>query len=383
MIEYIPGLEKVPAARSSISFINGEEGILEYRGYRIEELGEKATFEEVTYLLLRGHLPTEQELSEFAAKLHAARTLSPEIKNMLAHFPRTAHPMAALQTLTAAMGMEMPPDSLESEASREHAAIELIGKFPTLVAAAHRARDGKPIIEPDTTLDRDANFLYMVTGEVPDELAAHVLNVSLILHADHTMNASTFAARVTASTECDPAAAMAAAVGSLSGPLHGGANERVLVMLNEIGSVDNVEPWLEKRLAAKQKVMGLGHRVYKTKDPRATILQKLARELFDKLGSSPLYDVALELERVATEKLGGRGIYANVDFYSGIVYNKMGIPTDLFTPIFAVSRISGWMAHWMEQMQQNRLFRPTQVYTGAREMKYVPLSERTEDVRTS
>ncbi len=379
MIEYIPGLAKVPAAESAISFIDGDKGILEYRGIRIEELAAHSTFEEVTYLLLHGELPTQEQLDSFTQRVREARVLSDEMRSMIQCFPKGAHPMASLQTCTSALGL-LQGETVSDEGRRNEAAIQFIGVIPTLVAAAHRARLGEDIIEPDMSLDRSTDFLRMLTGETPDALSAKVMNVSLILHADHTMNASTFAARVTASTESEPAAAISAAVGSLSGPLHGGANERVLVMLEEIGSVSAVAPWFEAKLARKEKIMGLGHRVYKTKDPRAPILQGLVSELFEARGSSPLYDVAIELERCAEDKLGARGIYPNVDFYSGIVYNKLNIPTDIFTPIFAVSRISGWMAHWLEQMRDNRLFRPTQIYKGRREVSYVAIGDRTNGV---
>jgi citrate synthase len=223
----------------------------------------------------------------------------------------------------------------------------------------------------------------MLSGEKPDTVKARAMDVCLILHADHTMNASTFTTRVTASTECQPAAALSAAVGSLSGPLHGGANEAVLHQLEEIGSRERVASWFEQKLAKKEKIMGMGHRVYKTKDPRANILQLLARDLFVKFGSSPLYDIAAELERLAIDKLGPRGIFPNVDFYAGIVYSRLGIPIDLGTPIFAVSRVSGWAAHWMEQMRHNRLFRPTQVYQGEHNVPYVPMPERKAPVKTA
>jgi citrate synthase len=291
--------------------------------------------------------------------------------------------MAALQTAVAAVGMVTAPRNIYDEQTREDCAVDFIGKFPSLVAAIHRVRHGQPILNPDPSLPIAADFLHMLSGDKPDTNKARAMDVCLILHADHTMNASTFTTRVTASTECQPAAALSAAVGSLSGPLHGGANEAVLHMLEEIGSKDKAAPWFEGKLERKEKIMGMGHRVYKTKDPRATILQGLARELFVKFGSSPLYDIAVELEQMATEKLGPRGIYPNVDFYAGIVYNRLAIPTDLFTPIFATSRVAGWSAHWMEQMRHNRIFRPTQVYQGEHNVPYVPMSERKEGVRTT
>ncbi len=383
MIEYIPGLEKVPAAESSISFIDGEKGILEYRSIRIEDLAAHSTFEEVAFLLLNGRLPVEAELADFTRRVARARTLSKDLQEVVKRTPKDAHPMSALQTAVAAVGMVTEHKNIYEEKVREECAVDFIGKFPSLVAAIHRVRNGKSIVEPDPSLTVAADFLHMLSGDKPDPNKARALDICLILHADHTMNASTFTARVTASTECQPAAAISAAVGSLSGPLHGGANEAVLHMLQEIGSKDRVAPWFEKKLAGKEKIMGMGHRVYKTKDPRATILQGLARDLFDKFGSSPLYDIAVELEQMAIEKLGPRGIYPNVDFYAGIVYNRLAIPTDLFTPIFAVSRVAGWSAHWMEQMRHNRLFRPTQVYQGSHEVAYVPMAKRKEGVRTA
>ncbi|MDH5268622.1 MAG: citrate synthase [Candidatus Krumholzibacteria bacterium] len=383
MIEYIPGLEKVPAAESAISFIDGEKGILEYRGIRIEDLAAHSTFEEVAFLLLNGRLPAENELAEFNRRVAKARVLSPELQKVVSCTPKSAHPMSALQTAVAAVGMVGEHRNVYDEKTREDCAIEFIGKFPSLVAAIYRVRHGKKVVEPDPSLTIAADFLHMLSGEKPDTNKARAMDICLILHADHTMNASTFTARVTASTECQPAAAISAAVGSLSGPLHGGANEAVLHMLEEIGSPGAVGPYFEKKLERHEKIMGMGHRVYKTKDPRATILQGLARDLFEKFGSSPLYDIAVELEQMAIAKLGPRGIYPNVDFYAGIVYNRLAIQTDLFTPIFAVSRVAGWSAHWMEQMRHNRLFRPTQVYQGQHEVPYVPMSERKEGVRAS
>jgi 2-methylcitrate synthase len=383
MIEYIPGLEKVPAAESAISYIDGEKGILEYRGIRIEDLAAHSTFEEVAYLLSNGRLPTEHELADFSKRIARARVLPADLQAVVKCTPRGAHPMAALQTAIAAVGMVMSQRDIHDEKAREECAVEFIGKFPSLVAAIHRVRNGQPIVAPDPSLPIAADFLHMLSGDKPDTNKARAMDVCLILHADHTMNASTFTTRVTASTECQPAAAISAAVGSLSGPLHGGANEAVLHMLEEIGSPDKAAAWFEKKLEHKEKIMGMGHRVYKTKDPRATILQGMVRELFAKFGSSPLYDIATELETLAHDKLGPRGIYPNVDFYAGIVYNRLGIPTDLFTPIFAVSRVAGWASHWMEQMRHNRLFRPSQVYQGEHNVPYVPMSERKEGVRTA
>jgi len=376
MIEYIPGLEKVPAAESSISFIDGEKGILEYRGIRIEDLAANCIFSEVSFLLFEGHLPTKTELDAFIKHERASRKLDSQMIDLIKGLPRDGHPMAQLQTCVSAMGMWMDPVDMKDEASRKAAASKFIGSFVSIIPAIHRARIGAKVLEPDTSLGRATDFLRMLTGESPDERVARALDVALILHADHTMNASTFATRVVASTESEPSAAVAAAVGSLSGPLHGGANERVIQMLENIGSVKAVKPWFEKKIANKEKIMGMGHRVYKTKDPRATILQGLCKEVFEVKGSTPLYDIALELESLAIPELGSKGIYPNVDYYSGILYHQIGIPTDLYTPIFALSRISGWMAHWLEQMAHNRLFRPTQVYTGKRDVTFVPIDKR-------
>jgi len=376
MPEYVPGLAGVPAARSSVSFIDGDAGILEYRGIRVETLAEQSCYEEVAYLLLYGRLPKATELQAFSDRLNTDRAVPSDLIDVIRGFPAVAHPMSVLQTSMAVLGMDRPNLDYSRESIREEEAINIIARFPTVVAAFHRAREGLKPIEPDNSLGYAADFLRMVTGEVPDELSTRVIDASLIVHADHTMNASTFTARVTASTGASPYAVVSAAVGTLSGALHGGANERVLTMLHTIGSKSDVWDFVTEALAAKEKIMGLGHRVYRTKDPRAHILQRLANELFQKKGKSDVYDIAVELEKAAEELLSNKGIYPNVDFYSGIVYDKLGIPVDLFTPIFAIARSAGWMAHWLEQMQDNRLFRPKQIYEGSRDAEYIPISER-------
>ena len=374
--ELVPGLAGIPAAESSISYIDGQAGILEYRGHRIETLAEKSNFEETCWLLWHGELPTRKQLDGFRASLAAYRGIPQEAVDVIERLPKGGHPMAALQAGMATLGMYSPNVDVHDQAQREDAYARLIAATPTLVAAFARARAGKPFVAPDPELDTAANFLYMLTGEKPDELAAHVLDVCLVLHADHTMNASTFAARVVASTEADPYSVCASAVGALKGPLHGGANERVLQQLETIGSADAVPAWLDKVSAEKGKIMGFGHRVYKTKDPRAKRLQTLVREVRQKLGSTPVYDTALALEDAVVAKLGAKGIHPNVDFFSGIVYEKLGIPTDFFTPIFAIARVSGWLSHWNEQMHDNRIFRPGQIFTGAHDAVYVPIDER-------
>ncbi|OWY68725.1 citrate synthase [cyanobacterium TDX16] len=374
--EFRPGLEGIPAAQSGISFVNGQQGILEYRGIRIEELAEKSNFLETAYLLIWGELPTQQELEEFEHEVRHHRRIKYRIRDMMKSFPESGHPMDALQASAAALGLFYSKRDLENPVYVRDAVVRLLATVPTMIAAFQLMRNGNDPVRPHDGLDYSANFLYMLNEREPDPLAARIFDVCLILHAEHTMNASTFSARVTASTLTDPYAVVASAVGTLGGPLHGGANEEVITMLEEIGSVENVRPYLEDCMQRKAKIMGFGHRVYKVKDPRATILQKLAEQLFEKFGYDKYYDIAVELEHAVAEKLGEKGIYPNVDFYSGLVYRKMGIPTDLFTPVFAIARVAGWLAHWKEQLVQNRIYRPTQVYNGHHDVSYTPVHLR-------
>ncbi|MDJ0651020.1 MAG: citrate synthase [Xenococcaceae cyanobacterium MO_188.B19] len=375
--EYKPGLENIPATKSSISHVNGQEGILEYRGIRIEELASKSSFLETAYLLIWDSLPSAIQLKEFETDILYHRRIKYRIRDMMKCFPETGHPMDALQTSAAALGLFYSRRALDDPEYIRKAVVRILAKIPTMVAAFHQMRRGNDAIQPNDDLDYATNFLYMLTERKPHPIAARIFDVCLMLHAEHTINASTFSAMVTASTLTDPYAVIASAVGTLAGPLHGGANEEVLLMLEEIGSKDNVLPYIENRIANKQKIMGFGHRVYKVKDPRAAILQQLAEQLFEETGHDPYYDIALELEKVVEGKLGAKGIYANVDFYSGLVYRKLGIPADLFTPIFAIARVAGWLAHWKEQLAVNRIFRPTQVYTGDHNKPYVSIKERT------
>lgn len=372
----VPGLAGVPAAESAISYIDGQIGILEYRGFPIEVLAVESTFEETAWLLWHGELPTQTELDAFSAQLVSYRDVPQAVYDTLKSLPKNGHPMAALQAGYAALGMSWPDCKVSDPAAREDAYARLVAATPVLVAAFERVRQGKDVVAQDPSLGTAANFLWMLNGEKPADLVARVLDVALILHADHTMNASTFTARVVASTECDPYSMCASAIGSLKGPLHGGANERVLIQLEKIGSKEAVKGWFAKQQAAKGKIMGFGHRVYKTKDPRSKLLQDLAKEMFEQFGSTPIYDIATTLEDEVVKHLGGKGIHPNVDFFSGIVYQKMGIPTDVFTPIFAIARVSGWLAHWNEQMADNRLFRPGQVFTGSHGSVYTPIADR-------
>ncbi|MEM1252200.1 MAG: citrate synthase [Cyanobacteria bacterium P01_H01_bin.21] len=376
LCEYRPGLEGIPATESSISYVDGQKGVLEYRGIRIEELAQKSTFLETAYLLIWGGLPTKQELDAFKDEIQHHRRLKYRIRDMMKCFPESGHPMDALQACAAALGLFYSRRALEDPAYIQAAVVRLLAKIPTMVAAFKLIRKGNDPVQPRDDLDYATNFLYMLNEEVPDPLAARIFDVCLTLHAEHTINASTFSAMVTASTLTDPYAVVASAVGTLAGPLHGGANEEVIAMLQEIGSVDKVRPYVDDRIARKAKIMGFGHRVYKVKDPRAVILQGLVEQLFDKFGQDEYYAIALELETAVTERLGQKGVYPNVDFYSGLVYRKLGIPTDLFTPIFAIARVAGWLAHWKEQLAENRIFRPTQIYTGPHDQAYKNVSER-------
>ncbi|MDS3861276.1 citrate synthase [Thermosynechococcaceae cyanobacterium BACA0444] len=374
--EYRPGLEGIPAAQSSVSFVDGQVGRLEYRGIPIQELAEKSTFLETSYLLIWGKLPTAEELRDFCYEIQYHRRVKYRIRDMMKCFPESGHPMDALQASAAALGLFYSRRALDDPAYIRAAVVRLLAKIPTMVAAFQLIRKGNDPVTPKDDLDYAANFLYMLSEREPDPVAAHIFDTCLTLHAEHTMNASTFSARVTASTLTDPYAIVASAVGTLAGPLHGGANEEVIEMLEEIGSVEKVRPFVDACLARKAKIPGFGHRVYKVKDPRATILQKLAEDLFARFGSDMYYDIALELEQIVSQELGPKGIYPNVDFYSGLVYRRLGIPNDLFTPVFAIARVAGWLAHWKEQLEANRIYRPTQVYAGYHDQAYVPIEAR-------
>ena len=374
--EFRAGLEGVPVTQSSISFVDGQHGILEYRGIPIHELAEKSTFLETAYLLIWKELPTKEELEAFKNEIQYHRRLKYHIRDMMKCFPESGHPMDALQACAAALGLFYSRRALDDPTYIRAAVVRLLAKIPTMVAAFQLMRKGNDPVQPRDDLSYAANFLYMLNEKEPDPLAAKIFEVCLVLHAEHTINASTFSAMVTASTLTDPYAVIASAVGTLAGPLHGGASEEVIEMLDQIGSVENVRPYLDDRLQRKERIMGFGHRVYKVKDPRAIILQGLAEQLFEKFGHDKYYDIATELERAVEEKLGGKGIYPNIDFYSGLVYLKLGIPTDLFTPVFAISRVAGWLAHWKEQLNENRIFRPTQIYTGLHSAPYIAIGDR-------
>ena len=379
-LPFRPGLEGVPATQSAICDIDGIRGLLTYRGYPLEQLAANSTFLETAYLLIWGELPTIFQLRDFEQEVQMHRRVSFRIRDMMKCFPAGGHPMDALQASAASLGLFYSRRALDDPQYVFDAVVRLIAKIPTMVAAFQLIRKGQDPIQPRDDLAYSANFLYMLTEREADPIAARIFDRCLILHAEHSLNASTFSARVTASTLTDPYAVVASAVGTLAGPLHGGANEDVLEMLEEIGSVDAVEGWLDQAIKAKKKIMGFGHREYKVKDPRAVILQKLAEDLFLRFGEDAMYDVARRLEEVAADRLGPKGIYPNVDFYSGLVYRKLGIPRDLFTPIFAIARTAGWLAHWREQLGANRIYRPTQIYTGSSERAWLPLESRPASV---
>jgi citrate synthase len=374
--DFMPGLAGVPAAKSAISDVDGTRGVLEYRGIRVEELCAKSSFLETSYLLLFGRLPNASELSQWMQDITHHRRIKFRIVDLLKCLPEHGHPMDALQAAVAALGMFYPGRNVKDVGNNYWSAVRLIAKLPTIVAAWARLRRGDDYIPPRDDLGFAENFLYMLTESAPHPLWTDVFDDCLILHAEHTMNASTFAGMVTASTLADPYTVVASAIGALKGPLHGGANEEVVAMLREIGSAGNAETYVTARLSQKQKLMGFGHRVYKVKDPRATVLQDLCVRLFNVCGTSPLYEVAVAVEQVAAEQLQDKAIHPNVDFYSGIIYDKMGIDVDLFTPLFAMARVSGWLAHWLEQLRENKLYRPDQIYSGEHNRPYVPVERR-------
>ena len=374
--DFMPGLAGVPAAKSAISDVDGIRGVLEYRGIRVEELCQHSSFLETSYLLLFGRLPTATELTQWVDDVTHHRRIKFRIVDLLKVMPEHGHPMDALQAAVAALGMFYPGRNVKDVENNYWSAVRLIAKLPTIVAAWARLRRGDEYIPPRDDLPFADNFLYMLTETVPHPLWSEVFDDCLILHAEHTMNASTFAGMVTASTLADPYTVVASSIGALKGPLHGGANEEVVTMLKEIGTPAQARAAVEARLGGKNKLMGFGHRVYKVKDPRATVLQDLCMRLFNVCGTSPLYEVAVAVEQLASERLQGKGIYPNVDFYSGIIYDKMGIEVDLFTPLFAIARVSGWLAHWLEQLRENKLYRPDQIYSGEHDRHYVPIDRR-------
>ena len=367
------GLRGVVAAQSAIGDVNGEQGILIYQGYNIHDLAEHSTFEEVVFLLWNGRLPKADELAELKSKFQENYEIPSAVIEMMKTFPTDADPMDVLRTAVSALDFY---DKAGHGTDRENAintAIKLTAQMGTIVTAWERIRSGKDIIAPDKSLTIAENFLYMLRGEKAADDEARIFDVALILHADHELNASTFTTRVVAGTLADMYGAVTAGIAALAGPLHGGANTNVMKMLKEIGSEDKIDQWLDNALAEKRKIMGIGHAVYKTEDPRATWLRKFSKQLGEKKGDLSWYNMSEKIEKAMLEK---KGMYPNVDFYSASAYYLMDIPLDQYTPIFAVSRISGWTGHILEQYGNNKLIRPRAEYIGERDQKYTPIDER-------
>ena len=369
------GLEGVVVAETRLSKIDGEAGTLVYGGYSIEDLAEHTTFEEVCHLLWKGELPTRAELDELNEQLRSEYSLPDHVLDLIRAAPRDAHPMAVLRTAVSALGVHDPDAEDMSRESNLQKAIRLLAKMTTITAATARLREGQEPVSPREDLGLAANLLYMMNGEEPGDHEAHTMDVALILHAEHGLNASTFSGRVTIATLADLYSAVTSAIGTLKGPLHGGANERVMQMLRKVGSADNAESWIQGALERKEKIMGFGHRVYRAVDPRAPILRRLG----DELGSSQWFEISDRVREVMRAEMEKRDkkIYANVDFYSASVYDKLGIPTELFTNIFACARVSGWTAHILEQLDDNRLIRPKAKYVGPESRTVTPLDERS------
>lgn len=370
------GLVHTIAAESAMSFIDGERGVLEYVGISIDELARGSTFEECVFLLWNKRLPTASELEIFQERIRDEYDLPDPMWEMIRHIPKYATPMSALRTLGSALGMFDPEADFSSTEHAERKAIHLLARAPAIVAGFDRHRKGLPFLRPDPRMSIARSFLYMLNGEKPGKLTSHALDVVFILHAEHGLNASTFASMVTISTLSDMYSALATAIGTLKGPLHGGANMGVLKMLQDIGSIDRVEPYILDKLQRKEKVMGFGHRVYKAHDPRATYLREFAHDLAEETGNMDLYELTVKIEEVMEREVGHRGIHPNVDFYSAITFISLGIEVDFFTPIFAMSRIAGWAGHCIEQLSDNKLMRPRARYTGPHNVPYVPLDQR-------
>ncbi len=376
-VEVKKGLDEVYVKETLLSYIDGANGKLYYHGYSIEDLAKHSTFEEIAFLMWYGRLPKKVEFEKFVNLLKSYRWISKDLVEYMKTLPKNAHPMDVLKLGIAAVALEDPELEDMSREANIRKAMRILAKAPTIVAAWHRIRNNLETIEPSMDLNHAANFLYMLKGEKPDEFSARIMDVALILHAEHGMNASAFAALVTGSTLSDIYSAVVAGISALKGPLHGGANERALKMIMEIGSPDKAEEYVLKKLARKEKIMGFGHRVYKAYDPRARILKEYAKQLSEMKGYEQLYKIAEKVEEVVIRELGAtKKVFPNVDFFSGIVYYSLGIPPDLFTSVFAISRIVGWTAHVLEYWTSNRIIRPRALYVGELGKKYVPIDAR-------
>ena len=367
------GLAEVVAAQTALSDIDGKLGILSYCGYDIHDLAANATFEEVVYLLHHQRLPDRDELDELCEQLATERDMSGFLRDLMPTLAAQTSPMSMLRTSISSASAYDPDGWDQSPEANYRKAIRLIARTPTLIAAYHRLGTNQSLVEPNEKLPHAANFLNMLTGQEPDQEAARALDITLVLYADHTMNASTFTARVIASTLSDIHSAITGAVAALKGPLHGGANEEAWKLIEDVGAVDRVEPHIKDLLANKKKIMGFGHRVYKTEDPRATHLRQMSEELARASGDDTYYRMSRRMEETV---LAEKGLYPNVDFFAATVYHYLQIPTDLFTPVFSVSRMAGWTAHIMEQHADNRLIRPDSEYIGEHGLSWTPLDER-------
>lgn len=378
--DYAKGLEGVIAAESEICQIDGAEGKLYYRGYSIEDLAEHSSFDETTYLLLNERLPSRQELEDFRRRMRQSRQLPPAVRAMVRDFPALGSPMELLQSVIAYLSSTVEHRIQHSATCNCRRTLHQVAQLPVVLATYQRVKEGKPYLESRPDLSDGANFLYLLRGEEPSPEEGRILDTCLLLHAEHGFNASTFTARVVASTYSTCYCSISAAVGALAGFLHGGANERVMDMLDEIGTKDNVESWLDRTLSQQGKVMGMGHRVYKAKDPRAVVMEKMLLDLSQKRGDLQLYELLKQIEESFRRRMEvkGKPIYPNVDFFSGSVYTLAGVPRYLFTPLFAAARSAGWLAHVLEQRKDNRLFRPRALFVGPQPRRYVPVDERPD-----
>ena len=370
------GLGNTIASESAMSWIDGTNGVLEYVGIDIDLLARNSTFEETVFLLSRGKLPTTTELDDFSASIRDEYDLPEPMWDVIRGIPTEAGAMHALRTLVSALSLYDREADDPSREANERKGIRLLAKTPALIANFDRHRNGRDFVKPNPSLSVAANFLAMLNGEEPTETMARALDVCLILHADHGFNASTFAALVTISTLSDMYSAVTTAIGTLKGPLHGGANEAVMHTLNEIGDLEKVEPYIRDKLKRGERIMGFGHRVYKAYDPRATYLKTFAKKIADDTGNQKLYAMSHRIEQIMEEAVAKKGILPNVDFYSATTYYSIGLAIDLFTPMFVMSRIAGWVGHCMEQLADNKLIRPRCEYVGPHEQPYIPIEDR-------
>ena len=368
------GLKDVVLDTTESSFIDGEAGVLLYRGYTIHDLAEKSNFVEVSYLLLYGALPTKHQLADFDKRLISYRTLAPEVIDVI-RLVKNSHPMDALRTAASALSAFDPDTEDMSREANLRKSERLIAQFPTIVAAHHRIRSGLEPLAPRSDLSHAANFLYMLEGKEPAQEAVDAMDLDFLLHAEHGANASAFAARVTASTLSDMHSSIVTAIGTLKGPLHGGAAEAVQKMTSEIGDPSRAEAYIKEKLANKERIMGFGHRVYRAEDPRARHMRERSRVLGEKMGHSEWYQILTQVEKDMAP-YQSRGIFVNVDFYAGSVYALLGLPEDIFVPIFAIGRIPGWCVEILEQYDNNMLIRPLLQYTGPMDLPFTPIDQR-------